>query len=63
MIPIAIVFTIGLSIGIGWITKEIIEDKKTFNQFERYFGCKRLEELLVYSALKCKKINLKGGYN
>lgn len=29
MIPIAIVFTIGLSIGIGWITKEIIEDKKT----------------------------------
>jgi len=55
MIPISIVLTIGLSIGIGWITKEIVEDKKTFNQFERYFGYKRLEELLVYSALKCKK--------
>ncbi|HCQ55943.1 MAG TPA: hypothetical protein DIU30_06360 [Clostridiales bacterium] len=53
--PISIVLTIGLSIGIGWITKEIVEDKKTFNQFERYFGYKRLEELLVYSALKCKK--------
>lgn len=55
MIPIAIALTIGLSIGVGWITKEITEDKRIFNQFERYFGYKRLEELLVYSALKCKK--------
>lgn len=55
IIPIAIILTIGLSIGIGWITKEIIENKKIFNQFERYFGYERLEELLVYSVLKCKK--------
>lgn len=55
MIPITIVLTIGISLGIGWITKEIIEDKKFFDQFERYIGYKRLEELLVYSALKCKK--------
>lgn len=28
MLPIAVISIIGLSVGIGWISKEIIEDKK-----------------------------------
>ena len=55
MIPIAVISIIGISFVIGWISKEIIEDKKIFNQFERYSGNRRLEELLIEVALKCKK--------
>lgn len=55
MLPIAVISVIVLSVAIGWISKEIIEDRKIFNQFERYSGNKRLEELLLEVALKCKK--------
>lgn len=55
MIPIAIISIIGISFVIGWISKEITEDKKIFNQFDRYCGNQRLEELLIEVALKCKK--------
>ena len=55
MLPIAVISIIGLSVGIGWISKEIIEDKKIFNQFQEYCGNQRLEELLIEVALKCKK--------
>ena len=55
MLPIAVISVIVLSVVIGWISKEIIEDRKIFNQFERYRGNKRLEELLLEVALKCKK--------
>lgn len=55
MLPISIVSAIGLSIVIGWISKEIIEDRKLFNQYDGYCSKKRLEELLIEVALKCKK--------
>lgn len=55
MLPIAVISIIGLSVGIGWLSKEIIEDKKIFDQFEKYCGNQRLEELLIEVALKCKK--------
>ena len=55
MLPIVFISVIILSFVIGWISKEIIEDKILFNQFERYSGNNRLEELLIDVALKCKK--------
>ena len=55
MLPIAVVSAIGLSIIIGWISKEFIEDRKLFNQYDAYCSKQRLEELLIEVALKCKK--------
>ena len=55
MLPIAFVSVIGISFVIGWISKEINEDGKIFNQFDVYCSKQRLEELLMEVALKCKK--------
>ena len=55
MLPIAVVSVLGISFTIGWISKEINEDRKIFNQFDAYCNKQRLEELLIEVALKCKK--------
>lgn len=55
MIFIAIVVAVLLSVFIGIIKKEFIEDKKIFFVFDKFNTNKRLEDLLLYEILKCKK--------
>lgn len=55
MLLIAIVIIIGLSIFIGWIKKIYTEDKEFLLQYNYFSNIKRLEELVLYRILKCKK--------
>jgi hypothetical protein len=55
MIFIAIVVEIILSVIIGIMKKEFIENKEMFLEFDKFASNKRLEDLLLYEILKCKK--------
>ena len=55
MLLLAIIMIIGLSVFIGWIKKIFTEDKEFFVQYENFSNISRLEELLLYRILKCKK--------
>lgn len=55
MIFIAIVVAIILSVIIGIMKKEFIENKEMFLEFDKFASNKRLEDLLLYEILKCKK--------
>ena len=55
MIFIAIVVAVILSVIIGIMKKEFIEDKEMFFEFDKFETNKRLEDLLLYEILKFKK--------
>lgn len=55
IIFIAFAVAIVISIIIGILKKEIIENKDFVLEFDRYSSNKRLEELLLYEILKAKK--------
>lgn len=55
MIFIAIVVAVILSVIIGIMKEEFIEDKEMFFEFDKFESNKRLEDLLLYEILKCKK--------
>lgn len=55
MLSLAFVLIIGVSIFIGWIKKIFIEDREFFIQYKKFSDISRLEELLLYIILKCKK--------
>ncbi len=55
MIFIAIVAAVILSVIIGIMKKEFIENKEMFLEFDKFASNKRLEDLLLYEILKCKK--------
>ncbi len=55
MIFIAIVVAIIFSVIIGIMKKEFIENKEMFLEFDKFASNKRLEDLLLYEILKCKK--------
>lgn len=55
MIFIATVVAVLLSVIIGIMKKEFIEDKEMFFEFDKFETNKRLEDLLLYEILKCKK--------
>lgn len=55
MIFIAIVVAVILSVIIRIMKKEFIEDKEMFFEFDKFESNKRLEDLLLYEILKCKK--------
>ena len=55
MIILSIVIAILISVVIGVVRKEFLENKKTFFEFDRFASNKRLEDLLLYEILKCKK--------
>ena len=55
MIFIAIVVAVILSVIIGIMKKEFIENKEMFLEFDKFASNKRLEDLLLYEILKCKK--------
>lgn len=55
MIFIATVVAVLLSVIIGIMKKEFIEDKEIFFEFDKFETNKRLEDLLLYEILKCKK--------
>lgn len=55
MLPIAFALILIISISIGWIKKSFLEDKENFNFFETFSSKTRLEELILYKILKCKK--------
>lgn len=55
MICIAIVVAVILSVIIGIMKKEFIENKEMFLEFDKFASDKRLEDLLLYEILKCKK--------
>lgn len=54
-IVISAVAILIITIGIGWLKKEWKEQMKFLNEFEGMRGYKRLDELLLYVALKCSK--------
>lgn len=55
MIFIAIVVAVILSVIIGIMKKEFIENKEMFLEFDKFASNKRLEDLLLYEILKCKR--------
>lgn len=55
MIFIATVVAVLLSVIIGIMKKEFIEDKEMFFEFDKFETNKRLEDLLLYEILKLKK--------
>ena len=55
MLPIAFALILIISISLGWIKKSFLEDKENFNFFETFSSKTRLEELILYKILKCKK--------
>ena len=55
IIFIAIVAAVILSVIIGIMKKEFIENKEMFLEFDKFASNKRLEDLLLYEILKCKK--------
>lgn len=52
VLSIAIILAIGISIGIGWLMKVLLEDKKVFLEFDKFSSKENLEELLLYIILK-----------
>lgn len=54
-ISISILFSIILSIIIGWINKELKEQIEFWKYFNSFSGYKRLSELLLYRILKLNK--------
>lgn len=55
MIFVAIAVAVILSVILGILKKEFIENKKMFLEFDKFASNKRLEDLLLYEILKCKK--------
>lgn len=55
MLPLALVIVVGTSVGIGWLTKILLEDKDVFLEFEKFSNKKRLEELMLFRILRSKK--------
>ena len=55
MICMAIVVAVILSVIIGIMKKEFIENKEIFLEFDKFASDRRLEDLLLYEILKCKK--------
>ena len=55
IVVVSIVAAIMVSVIIGIIKKEFIEDKEIFFEFDKFSNNKRLEELLLYEILKSKK--------
>lgn len=55
MLPLALVSIIGISLIIGWIKKEFLEDKDFIKGFERFSSKERLIQLILYRILKSKK--------
>lgn len=52
VLSIAIILAIGISVGIGWLMKMLLEDKKVFLEFDKFSSKENLEELLLYIILK-----------
>lgn len=48
-------FAIIISVILGILKKEFLEDKALFLEFDEFASNKRLEDLLLYEILKCKK--------
>lgn len=55
MIFVVIVVAIIISVILGILKKEFLEDKELFLEFDKFASNKRLEDLLLYEILKCKK--------
>lgn len=55
MIVIAIVTAVVLSVIIGLLKKGFLDNKEMLLEFDRFADNKRLESLLLYEILKCKK--------
>lgn len=55
MIFVAIVVAVILSVILGALKKEFIENKEMFLEFDKFARNKRLEDLLLYEILKCQK--------
>ena len=55
MIFVAIAVAVILSVILGILKKEFIENKEMFLEFDKFASNKRLESLLLYEILKCKK--------
>lgn len=55
MIFVAIAVAVILSVILGILKKEFIENKEMFLEFDKFASNKRLEDLLLYEILKCKK--------
>lgn len=53
-IIMSIALAIVITVIIGFGRKEYKEQKEFFNMFKRMTGNKRLDELLIYVAMKCK---------
>lgn len=52
---VATAMAIAISISIGIVKKEFIENKEFILEFDKYRSNKRLEKLLLYEILKAKK--------
>lgn len=55
MIFVAIAVAVILSVILGILKKEFIENKEMFLEFDKFASNKRLEDLVLYEILKCKK--------
>lgn len=55
MLPLAFVSIIGISLIIGWVKKQFLEDKDLIRGFETFSSKERLTELILYRILKSKK--------
>ena len=55
MLPLAFVSIIGISLIIGWIKKQFLEDKDFIKGFEMFSSKERLIQLILYRILKSKK--------
>lgn len=55
MIFVAIVVAVILSVILGILKKEFIENREMFLEFDKFASNERLEDLLLYEILKCKK--------
>lgn len=55
MLPLAFVSIIGISLIIGWIKKQFLEDKDFIKGFETFSSKEKLIELILYRILKSKK--------
>ena len=52
VLSIAIILAIGISVGVGWLMKIVLEDIKVFLEFDKFSSKENLEELLLYRILK-----------
>lgn len=55
MIFVAIAVAVIISVILGILKKEFIENKEMFLEFDKFASNKRLEDLVLYEILKCKK--------